>query len=68
MKLIMKLPKSNPKLHLSLIEDKWILMKEPKNVASATLLSIPLMIIAAIISIFILNIVSSISLSEFGIK
>lgn len=67
MKLIMKLPKSNPKLHLNLIEDNWIPMKEPKNVASAILLSIPLMIIAGSISIFVLNIVSSISLSEFGI-
>lgn len=47
MKLVMKLPKRNPKLHLNLVEDNWIQMKEPKSVASAMLLSIRLMIIAA---------------------
>lgn len=67
MKIARKLPKSNPNLHLNLITENWIPMKEPKNLISAILLSIPLMIIAASISIFIIYIFSSISLSEFGI-
>lgn len=49
------------------MKNKWIPMKEPKNLVSAILLSIPLMIIATSISIIIINIFSSISLSEFGI-
>lgn len=67
MKILNKLPKSNPRLHLDLIKSGWVPMKEPKNLISAILLSIPLMIVAAIISIGIINIFSSISLSDFGL-
>ncbi|MEK4091984.1 DUF3267 domain-containing protein [Viridibacillus sp. FSL H8-0110] len=67
MKILNKLPKSNPNLHLELMKDRWIPMKEPKNLTSAILLSVPLMIVAAIISIVIINIVSSISLRDFGL-
>lgn len=67
MKIIKKFPKSNPNLHLNLITEKWIPMKEPRKLISAILLSIPLMIIAASISIGIIDIFSSVSLSEFGI-
>jgi hypothetical protein len=67
MKILKKLPKSNPSLHLELINDRWIPMKEPKNLTNAILLSIPLMIIAAIISIGVINIFSSISLRDFGL-
>ncbi|WP_163100380.1 DUF3267 domain-containing protein [Peribacillus alkalitolerans] len=67
MKIQNKLPKSNPSLHLELINDRWIPMKEPKNLTNAILLSIPLMIIAAIISIGVINIFSSISLRDFGL-
>ncbi|MBM7586031.1 hypothetical protein JOC86_002573 [Bacillus pakistanensis] len=67
MKTLNKLPKSNPSLHLELIKNGWIPMKEPKNLISAILLSTPLMIVAAIISIGVINIFSTISLSEFGL-
>ncbi|MFE6169565.1 DUF3267 domain-containing protein [Viridibacillus arvi] len=67
MKILSKLPKSNPRLHLELIKNSWIPMKEPKNLTSAILLSTPLMIVAAIISIGVINIFSSISLSDFGL-
>ncbi|MEH7276378.1 DUF3267 domain-containing protein [Neobacillus vireti] len=67
MKIVNKLPKSNPGLHSELIKSGWVPMKEPKNVMNAILFSIPLMIVAAIISIGIINIVSSISLSDFGL-
>ncbi|MGE7930435.1 DUF3267 domain-containing protein [Lysinibacillus xylanilyticus] len=67
MKLLYKLPKSNPNLHLDLIKNGWIPMKEPKNLISAILLSIPLMIVASMISIGVINIFSSISWRDFGI-
>ncbi|MFJ6266706.1 DUF3267 domain-containing protein [Lysinibacillus xylanilyticus] len=67
MKLLYKLPKSNPNLHLDLIKNGWIPMKEPKNLISAILLSIPLMIVASMISIGVINIFSSISWREFGL-
>ncbi|QPQ30596.1 DUF3267 domain-containing protein [Lysinibacillus sp. JNUCC 51] len=66
MKLLYKLPKSNPNLHLDLIKNGWIPMKEPKNLISAILLSIPLMIVASMISIGVINIFSSISWRDFG--
>ena len=66
MKILNKLPKSNPHLHLDLMKSGWVPLKEPKNLISAILLSIPLMIVAAIISIGIINIFSIISLSDFG--
>ena len=68
MKILNKLPKSNPNLHLELINNKWVPIKEPKNLTIAILLSTPFMFIAAFISISIINIFSSISLSDFGIK
>lgn len=67
MKILNKLPKSNPSLHLDLIKSGWIPMKEPKNLISAILLSVPLMIIAAIISIGVINIFSTITLRDFGL-
>ena len=67
MKILNKLPRSNPNLHLDLIKNGWVPMKEPKNLISAILLSIPLMIVAAIISIGVINIFSTISLSGFGL-
>ncbi len=66
MKLLHKLPKSNPNLQLDLIKNGWIPMKEPKNLVSAILLSIPLMIIASMISIGVINIFSDITLKDFG--
>ncbi|MFJ7183929.1 DUF3267 domain-containing protein [Lysinibacillus xylanilyticus] len=66
MKFLYKLPKSNPNLHLDLIKNGWIPMKEPKNLISAILLSIPLMIVASMISIGVINIFSSISWRDFG--
>ncbi|MED3912765.1 DUF3267 domain-containing protein [Peribacillus simplex] len=67
MKIVNKLPKSNQRLHMDLIKNGWVPMKEPKNLISAILLSIPLIIVAAIISIGIINIFSNISLSDFGL-
>lgn len=68
MKILKKIPNSNANLDLELIKNKWNPMKEPKSLTSTILLSTPLMIIAAFISIGIINIFSSISLSDFGLK
>ena len=67
-KIINKLPKSNPNVHVDLLGNNWNLMKEPRNVLSAILLSTPLMIVATFISIGIIKIFNTISLSDFGIK
>ncbi|MFC9539983.1 DUF3267 domain-containing protein [Lysinibacillus sp. NPDC056959] len=66
MKLLNKLPQSDPNSHVELIDNGWIPMQEPKNLRSAILLSIPLMMIASMISIGVINIFSSISLNDFG--
>jgi hypothetical protein len=67
MKIQNKLPKYDESLHLELIKSEWIPLKEPKNLISAILLSIPLMISNALISLGIINIFSTISLKEFGL-
>ncbi|WP_313798277.1 DUF3267 domain-containing protein [Cytobacillus sp.] len=67
MKLLNKFPKSSPSLHLDLIKNGWVPMKEPKTLISAILLSVPLMVVNAIISIGVINIFSTVSLSEFGL-
>jgi hypothetical protein len=67
MKIQNKLPRYNESLHVELIKNEWIPMKEPKNLISAIFLSIPLMIINALISIGVINIFSTISLKEFGL-
>ncbi|MEH7180211.1 DUF3267 domain-containing protein [Neobacillus vireti] len=67
MKIVTKFPKGNPGLYSDLIKSGWVPLKEPKNLISAILLSIPLMIVAAIISIGIINIFSSFSFGEFGL-
>lgn len=67
MKIQNKLPKYDESLHLELIKSEWIPLKEPKNLISAILLSIPLMISNALISLGVINIFSTISLKEFGL-
>lgn len=67
MKILNKFPKSNSSLHLDLIKNGWVPMKEPKTLISAILLSVPLMVVNAIISIGVINIFSTISLSDFGL-
>ncbi|WP_332634883.1 DUF3267 domain-containing protein [Halalkalibacter flavus] len=67
MKILNKLPKSNPSLHSDLIKNGWVPMKEPKTLISAILLSVPLIVVNAIISIGVINVFSTISLSDFGL-
>lgn len=60
-------PKGDETLDITLIQDGWTPMKEPKNFVNALLLSVPFMIINTLISIGIINIFSDISLHEFGL-
>lgn len=60
-------PKGDKTLDITLTQDGWTPMKEPKNFVNALLLSVPFMIINALISIGIINIFSDISLREFGL-
>ncbi|MBP1949632.1 DUF3267 domain-containing protein [Virgibacillus litoralis] len=68
MKIQNKIPKNDEHLHLNLIDNDWIPMKEPESVWTAIVLSIPFMLLNAIISIGIINVFSTISLSEFGLS
>ncbi|WBX80604.1 metalloprotease family protein [Virgibacillus salarius] len=67
MKIRNNLPKSNPQLHIDLIKKGWVPMREPKHLCHAILLSIPLMMVAAILSIGVIHIFSTISFHEFGL-
>ncbi|MGQ4668060.1 DUF3267 domain-containing protein [Metabacillus halosaccharovorans] len=67
MKILKKLPKSKESIHMDLIRNGWIPMKEPKNIMSAILLSVPLMLVNAIITIGVINVFSNISLSDYGL-
>jgi hypothetical protein len=60
------MPDYSESLHLELIKNGWVPMKEPKNVLSAIFLSIPFMIFNGLISIGVINIFSNLTLKEFG--
>lgn len=59
---------SNKDLDIKLIQDGWTSMKGPKNWVTACFLSVPFIIINALILIGIINIFSNVSLQEFGYK
>jgi len=61
-----KIPEYSESLHLELIKNGWVPMKEPKTLLSAIILSIPFMVINGLISIGVINIFSNLSLKEFG--
>jgi hypothetical protein len=62
-----KLPQFSESFHSELIENKWVPLKEPKNLINAIFLSIPFMIINAFITVGIMNIFSNVSLKDFGL-
>ena len=68
MKIQNKLPSYNENRHAQLLTKQWNPMKEPANLTSAILLSIPFMMISALLSIGIIKIISGISFSEFGLS
>lgn len=68
MKIRNKFPKCNEEKNNLLLADGWILIKESKNIIQSIIFSIPLMIFLGLISIFIINLFSPITLNEFGIQ
>lgn len=61
-----KMPISNEAVHLELMKNEWVPMREPSNVGMAILFSLPIMILNALITIGAIYVFSSISLAEFG--
>ncbi|KGX85624.1 DUF3267 domain-containing protein [Pontibacillus marinus] len=67
MKIQSKMPETNDRLHITLMDSGWVPLKEPKNLVTAIFLSIPLMFISTLLSLGIINLFSSLSLEEYGI-
>lgn len=68
MKIRNALPNFSEHKHSELINNGWIQIKEPQKIATAIVLSIPIMLLNAALSVMIINIFSTISLKEFGIS
>ena len=66
MKIQKHLPRFSEHLHLELIENGWVPLREPGSLVVVFLLSIPFMIVNLFISIGAINIFSTISFDEFG--
>ncbi len=66
MKIKKRLPAFNVSLHKELVNSGWIRLREPGNLVSAIILSIPLMVINLFIAIIVIRIFSTFSLEEFG--
>lgn len=55
MKIQNRMPKTDNRIHLNLVENEWFPMNKPKSMGVATLLSIPLMSLNALITISVIN-------------
>ncbi len=58
MKLTTKIPQSDPQRHLQLIDEKWTALNIPDSLFLTMILSIPLMILNALITLGILSLFS----------
>ncbi|MFF0830493.1 DUF3267 domain-containing protein [Brevibacillus sp. NPDC003359] len=67
MKITTKLPLYHENVHVELMKNEWIPLKEPQNLGWATLLSMPFMLINALIAFGIIHIFSPLTLQEFGL-
>ncbi len=67
MRIRFRLPKADDDLHTKLLTNGWIPLREPRKLAVAILLSIPLMGINGLISIGMISAFSTISWEEFGL-
>lgn len=66
MKIQKHLPRFSEHLHLELIENGWVPLRESGSLAVSFLLSIPFMIINTLITIGAVSIISTITFEEFG--
>lgn len=68
MRIINKIPKADDEKHFYLINSQWVQLKEPKKVSTAMFLSIPLMIINVLITMWIISLFTTVSPKDFGIS
>ncbi|MGK5506627.1 DUF3267 domain-containing protein [Brevibacillus formosus] len=67
MRITTKLPQYHENVHVELMNNEWIPLKEPQSLGRATLLSIPFMLINALIAFGIIHIFSPITYQEIGL-
>ncbi|MGG4452049.1 DUF3267 domain-containing protein [Brevibacillus porteri] len=67
MRITTKLPQYHENVHVELMKNEWVPLKEPQSLGRATLLSIPFMLINALIAYGIIHIFSPITFQEFGL-
>ncbi|RWZ54581.1 DUF3267 domain-containing protein [Halobacillus fulvus] len=68
MKIKNKTPKVDEQKHRHLIANSWTPIREPENPVWIILISIPFMVLNALVVIGVLKLFSTFSLSEFGIS
>jgi len=68
MKILMKFPEFSKETDALLLQEGWVPLKEPRNMATAILTSIPFMIILGIGSFLIISLFAPFSLQEFGVN
>ncbi|WP_052158744.1 hypothetical protein [Halobacillus sp. BBL2006] len=67
MKILHGLPKNRKEDQQKLVDQGWKSMREPKSLIGSIVLSFPFMILNVLISLLIIQSVSSLTLREFGI-
>ncbi|MBY0086276.1 DUF3267 domain-containing protein [Brevibacillus brevis] len=67
MRITTKLPQYHENVHVELMKNEWVPLNEPQSLGRATLLSIPFMLINALIVFGIIHIFSPITLEELGL-
>ncbi|NQF14940.1 DUF3267 domain-containing protein [Brevibacillus sp. HB1.3] len=67
MRITTKLPQYHENVHVELLRNEWVPLKEPQSLGMATLLSIPFMLINALIAFGIIHIFSPITLQDLGL-
>ncbi|MCM3600815.1 DUF3267 domain-containing protein [Robertmurraya korlensis] len=68
MKISRKYPTFDENVERELLSKSWMALREPKNVWSSILLSLPFMFLAGWVTFTIVNLFSPLTLKEFGIS
>ncbi|MEI7025611.1 DUF3267 domain-containing protein [Paenibacillus sp. y28] len=68
MKIVTRLPAVNQQKHLDLLNEGWVLLKEPRTMAMALLCSVPLMLLGGFVTFGLIALTSDISWSMFGFE
>ena len=67
-KLVLGIPKPDKSKHANLLKDNWTPLREPKNILHSLLLSAPIMIVCALLTLAIIHIFVPLSAAYFGIN